>query len=246
MSLNPQSLLILSCSERKRCDKGLLPAIERYDGPAFRVLRRFLKEHPTEQLDIFILTAKFGLISSNQHIPYYDQRMTALRAQELHLQVITELRNILDNRTYQRFCICMGKDYLQALDGYKALISSGLTIYMVSGPQGTKLAELHNWLYGLPAPRRQKLKVAVSNGKAQLRGVEISITQAEVLDKARQALQAEQGDSANYHLWYVQVDEQKVSPKWLVSHLTGLPVSSFQAREARNVLQHLGIGVHHI
>jgi len=31
-------LLILSCSQRKRPDSGLLPAIERYDGPVFRVV----------------------------------------------------------------------------------------------------------------------------------------------------------------------------------------------------------------
>jgi hypothetical protein len=37
-------MLILACSRRKRPDEGLLPAIERYDGPAFRVLRRFLRK----------------------------------------------------------------------------------------------------------------------------------------------------------------------------------------------------------
>jgi hypothetical protein len=39
-------MLILACSRRKRPDEGLLPAIERYDGPAFRVLRHFLREMP--------------------------------------------------------------------------------------------------------------------------------------------------------------------------------------------------------
>jgi hypothetical protein len=35
-------MLILACSQRKLLDEGLLPAVERYDDPAFRVLRRFL------------------------------------------------------------------------------------------------------------------------------------------------------------------------------------------------------------
>ena len=39
-------MLILACSRRKRPDEGLLPAIERYDGPTFCVLRRFLREVP--------------------------------------------------------------------------------------------------------------------------------------------------------------------------------------------------------
>ena len=33
-------LLIVACSRAKRPDAGSLPAIDRYDGPAFRLLRR--------------------------------------------------------------------------------------------------------------------------------------------------------------------------------------------------------------
>ena len=39
----PTRLLVLACSERKRAGPGLLPAAERYDGPAFRVLRAYLR-----------------------------------------------------------------------------------------------------------------------------------------------------------------------------------------------------------
>ena len=37
-------MLILSCSSRKKPTNRQMPAIERYDGPAFRVLRKFLRE----------------------------------------------------------------------------------------------------------------------------------------------------------------------------------------------------------
>ena len=56
-------MLILACSRRKRLDEGLLPAIDRYDGPAFRVLRRFLRERPAGAPDVLILSAKHGLIA---------------------------------------------------------------------------------------------------------------------------------------------------------------------------------------
>ena len=36
MVTEPKRLLIMACSQRKRSESGLLPAIERYDGPAFR------------------------------------------------------------------------------------------------------------------------------------------------------------------------------------------------------------------
>ena len=57
-------LLILSCSQRKRETQEPLPAIERYNGPLFFVLRRFLRECPRQarQLDVYILSAAYGLI----------------------------------------------------------------------------------------------------------------------------------------------------------------------------------------
>jgi hypothetical protein len=37
-------LLIVSCSQRKRPDPGLLPALDRYDGGHFRILREAQRE----------------------------------------------------------------------------------------------------------------------------------------------------------------------------------------------------------
>src|SRR5690348_4465403 len=90
-----QRLLILSCSQRKRPDLELLPAMDRYDGPSFRVLRRFLSQRPTERLTVYILSAEFGLIPATLPIPDYDRRMTPQRARELQpqaLEVIAQVR----------------------------------------------------------------------------------------------------------------------------------------------------------
>jgi hypothetical protein len=240
---NPRSLLVLSCSQRKRSDSSLLPAIERYDGPTFRVLRRFLKEQPLAPLDIFVLSAKFGLIPHNQLIPNYDQQMTQSRARELQPHMIAELRNILTSRPYQKICFCMGKDYLQALDGYDILVSS---ITAINGSQGKILAELHTWLYGESSSLSKKLQPRATNGKSHIKGIEMSMTPAQVLEKARRALKEGQGDPTNYHSWYVLVDGQRVAPKWLVGQLFGLPVSNFATDEARRVLAKLGVEVRRI
>ncbi len=95
-------LLIMACSQQKRSESHLLPALERYDGPPFRVLRRFLREHHSAPLDIHILSAKFGLIPGSQLIPNYDHRITPLRAQELRPYLITELKNIFDTPVLPR------------------------------------------------------------------------------------------------------------------------------------------------
>jgi ABC-type multidrug transport system ATPase subunit len=44
----------------------------------------------------------------------------------------------------------------------------------------------------------------------------------------------------------VLLDGQPVAPKWLVSQLTGLPTSDFDASAARRVLLALGIDVEHV
>jgi cytoplasmic iron level regulating protein YaaA (DUF328/UPF0246 family) len=94
--------LILACTATKRHEVRLLPAIYRYCGPSFRVLRRWLSDHPeaATRLDVSILSAEFGLIPAIQPIPDYDRRMTAARAVELRAQVRATLEHLLALRSY--------------------------------------------------------------------------------------------------------------------------------------------------
>jgi len=236
-------LLILSCSERKRSEPDLLPAIERYDGPPFRVLRKFLRERLREaqSLDIFILSAEFGLIPAGHPIPYYDHRMTPGRAHDLQPLVLYKLKEILDGGRYHELFISVGRDYLQALAGYSSLIPGGLRLILSTGTQGRKLGQLRDWLYGSPPMLRPKQDTSLKKGHARIRGIEITMTSQQVLDVARQALVEGRGDPVRYQGWYVQVDDQRAAPKWLVSQLTGLPVSAFVTGEARRILEQLGI-----
>ncbi len=238
-------LLILSCSQRKRPDPGLLPAIERYDGPAFRVVRKFFRERPPEMqsLDVYILSAEFGLFSANQPIPNYERRMALKRATDLRPQALTTLKHVLEDGQYEGLFISVGKDYLQALTGYETLTPAGLKVKVSMGTQGRKLAALHDWLYGSPAVLPRKSISTSTQGKVRIRGVEIALTSEQVLEVARQALTEERGDPTHYQAWYVLVDDQRVAPKWLVSQLTGLPLNAFVTSEALRTLKELGIEV---
>lgn len=246
MFLKDRSLVIIACSQRKRYDLGLLPAITRYDGPTFRLLRRFLREEALElrKISVYILSAEFGLIPDNREIPYYDRRMTRMRSRQLQPKVVAELENILNLGSYQELFICVGRDYLQALDGYDTLIQDGLRVRIATGSLGKKLSELHNWLYGESAKQYQSAPVVQPKGKANLKGIEVALTPAQVLDIARQALAEGKGKPFSYQSWYVLIDGQRVAPKWLVSQLTGLPVSDFHSIGARGMLEKLGIQVY--
>ena len=240
---NPR-LLILSCSRRKCSTPGLLPALERYDGPIFRVMNKFMRVYPfkAHSLDVYIMSAKFGLIPSSQSIPNYDCRVTLQRVKELQPRTLTELKQILIGRQYDELFISMGKDYLRVLVGYESLIPANLKVIVSTGAMGRKQAELRNWLHGEPSGTRDNQAKVVQQGKAYLRGIEIVLTPNQVMEVARLAL-VEERNIPKYQIWYVQVGDQRVPVKWLVNQLTGLPVNAFHTNEARRILQQLGIEV---
>ena len=241
---NPR-LLILSCSQRKHSTQGLLPALQRYDGPAYRVMNKFMRAHPSEVhlLDVYILSAEFGLISADKPILNYNRRMTLQRAKELQPRTQPELKRILSGRQYDELFISMGKAYRQVLVGYKLLIPADFKVIVSTGIMGRKLAELRNWLRkGVPESPGSQTKV-VQRGKAYLRGIEITHTPKQIMDVARIAL-AEEQNIPKYQMWYVQVGDQKVPLKWIVSQLTGLSVSAFHTNEAKRVIEQLGIEVY--
>lgn len=251
--------LIIGCSEAKLDAPENIPAIERYDGPPFRVLRRYLKNGSSGnsygELDIFILSAEFGLIRSEQPIPVYDRRMTNHRAEELHSQVLEVFKREIASQEYAELFLSMGKTYLPALTGYVSLLSPATKVIVSDVTAGRKLTELKTWLMGKNAtaqsaiaesemPRKSQPKHRTNNRLVNLRGVELALTPEQVLQQARHALTTAPGHAFQIKDWYVLIDGTKVAPKWLVSQLTGVPVSKFDASEARRVLEAFGVEVH--
>ena len=117
-----QRLLILSCSQCKNPAPDVMPALERYDGPAFRVARKFFRHTPNQivDLDIYVLSAEFGLIPSSLAIPHYNRRLTPQRADELREQIQTATQH-LTQAAYTTCFIYAGKSYLNALISFQQL-----------------------------------------------------------------------------------------------------------------------------
>lgn len=142
-------LLILSCSQRKRLSHESLPAIHRYDGPLFHVLRRFLREATTQtrNLDIYILSAAFGLIPGDFPLPYYDQKMNATRAVELQPQVMKVFLELQQSNNYTSTLFVLGKTYLKAFASGQDLMAHRTELRVADGPIGKKQAQLKKWLW---------------------------------------------------------------------------------------------------
>src|SRR3972149_12339075 len=117
-------LLILSCSERKNDSPGLLPAILRYDGPTFRVVRKFLRENPkkSQAIDVSVISAEFGFISADLPISTYDRRMNLKRANELRPETIRKIKQTVQAEEHKELFVNLGKDYLAAILGLSELI----------------------------------------------------------------------------------------------------------------------------
>ena len=147
-------LLILSCSQRKAPWEDDLPAIERYDGPAFRVLRRYLRTHSDDSLAVLILSAKFGLIEAERKIPWYDERLSPASAVGLRRQVGETAARMLQSRSWRAVGICAGREYRSALVEAAELVPPGVQVHFLGGGLGKRLAALRDWLWQAGAEGR--------------------------------------------------------------------------------------------
>jgi hypothetical protein len=140
-----KALLLIACSNRKVKAGGLMPAIERYDGGAYRVIRKMRRgEGFPRNVEVKILSAKMGLIDGSKRIPYYDQRMGKQRAEELRPKVRRELEKCLGKGKFSEIYIDLGHDYLPAIEGFTA--PSGVSLLMARGRIGERLRSLKEWL----------------------------------------------------------------------------------------------------
>jgi hypothetical protein len=208
------------------------------------VLRKFLAQEAgrAQSLDVYALSAKFGLIPATRTIPYYDQRMTTERIHTLRPRVVKQMGQVLKTKIYSELFLSLGSDYLQAIDGYEPLIPPEVELTISNGTPGRKLTNLRDWLYRDTAPTI-KPPVLCTHKTVSIRGIPIKATPAQVLAIARCALVKGYSGFDSYQSWYVLVDSQRIAPKWLVSQLSGLPVSDFHTGEATRVLQQLCIEV---
>ena len=130
--VNKERLLILSCSQRKKLERA--KAIDLYDGQAFRVVRKYLKTK--DGVEIKILSAKYGLISQDEVIDTYNQKMTPECAAIYRKRYQRESK-ILQN-SYKDVYFFGGKNYL--------LVMKNRNFKHSGGRIGEKLSQLKAWL----------------------------------------------------------------------------------------------------
>lgn len=147
---SPRYLLILSCSKKKIKASGQ-EALNLYDGPAFRIIRA----SKLTNTDIMILSAKYGLISADYAISFYNRKMTLNRARQLQKKNKTILEKLLKAESYDEVYVNLGKNYLASIP-FDELDFGGATIIVSKGMIGERLHNLKAWIASINTKKIRK------------------------------------------------------------------------------------------
>ena len=142
-------LLILGCSDKKTKNPNFdeMPALEIYDGPNYRVLRKFLRENGWPPgLIIKIISAKHKIIDATELIEPYNERLDKKAAKDIRQEVMQELAELKLPKTV---FINMGKGYLPAISCITTLFGDNRVEY-AEGGIGKKMQKMKQWLHNLP------------------------------------------------------------------------------------------------
>lgn len=132
-------LIIISCSARKLDTQKPTPAIDLYTGVFYGVLKKALREHPElkNRITVAIVSAKYGLMSSDTPITTYDLKMTPQIATKQKNANTKRLFEIVKRTKPQVIFSVMGKTYQDSID-FSVI---DVPVKCVSGPLGYLLRD---------------------------------------------------------------------------------------------------------
>ena len=157
-----KKLLILGCADRKRDSGGLLPALDRYDGPAYRVVRKFLRDYQwPEDVSIAVLSAEYGLFGILKGIRHYDKRMDPATARASAPECSTILGKWATS--HRSVHLSLGKDYMPAVQ--PGLETLSIEPQVFAGGIGQKLNRIKSFLTDASSPRRVNANLEGGTGR---------------------------------------------------------------------------------
>ncbi|MDW7997988.1 MAG: hypothetical protein RMI30_00830 [Thermodesulfovibrio sp.] len=125
-----------------------MEAWELYDGVIFRMLKKIEREEGfPENLSIIILSAKYGFIKPSDYISYYDHRLDSKTYMKPFL--LNSLKKQVECYHISKIFICLGKDYLSAIEGFETIFSKKTQFLYATGGIGLKMSQLKKWIQTL-------------------------------------------------------------------------------------------------
>ena len=216
-----QDLLILGCSQAKKKISGV--ALDVYDGPIFRTLRRRLPEID-KNLAVYILSAKYGFIQSKSEIDWYDSVLGS-KIDKRFVNHIQEQCTTLSNCGFGRILVLAPTNYVLHLpiDFFQSRCDR---LEVFSGRTGKSQSILLEWLGVMNHKQNRESK---SLGTLKRFVSECDCVQ---IHQAAMRLEGKTNPPQQSMHWYARVDNLQVPVKKLVSELTGVSVSTFDTGNA--------------
>lgn len=132
-----QTLLVQSCSKSKREPSEPVPALELYSGYYYKIIKKAKREDDFDpNIDICILSAKYGLIDSDTNLSFYDKKMDSGRALEIRDEVKEALKTRVHAHAYDEVLINMGQPYREAIRGIEEEIDT--PVHVIEGKLGER------------------------------------------------------------------------------------------------------------
>lgn len=112
-------LIIVNCCKEKSDDEGEVLCSRRYQSRSFQILNKI--RNLFIDADLYILSAKYGLIPETEKIPYYDLSFNSLQKIDVRricpdLHIREQLDYLLEHTSYKVVIFILGDQYLQTLD----------------------------------------------------------------------------------------------------------------------------------
>ena len=143
-------LLILGPSYKRNPSPEPLPAIERYDGLFYRIVRRNMDKMKEKGIDIIIITEDLEVATPETKLPYkppVGNKWKTLPPTTRDLEKIEKLRNqvleLVKSRRYDEIFIALNKHYQALLPDLTPYTKK---IIATSKGLGSKAKSLKEWL----------------------------------------------------------------------------------------------------
>ncbi len=146
-STTGRRLLIVSCSARKKKAPSPLRAWDLYDGVAYRLLKRSIRDGLFRtDIDIIILSALHGVLTPDSAIEWYDLKMTPEIASRQADTNTRTLSAMLRGRHYTEVFLAGGKTYAAAVEPRDVWLPEGAKFVRARGGIGMMLSQLKIWV----------------------------------------------------------------------------------------------------
>jgi len=145
--------MILAESQRRKVEpRTPIPAINRFSGVYFRVLKKYLREGRLPDTDIFIVSYEFGILRDKSKVPYrepvenlrFDRNIVEAKRREN----LRTLERIITENRYDEIYVNLGSEYLKLIEGVEGLTSAKIT-YSEGAGLGPKARHMKNWILDL-------------------------------------------------------------------------------------------------